>query len=128
MASGGEPTYCEVAYAGADYQVFTGRTVLFDTSVGYQPPAADPNDDGINFLSVLRAQDVIDTDLMVENPAPVQASHLSGLTKDAAGEELKKWPTRATFKLKSMTREFSSDYQIQTTDLKIPTGYDLEVA
>jgi len=27
-----------------------------------------------------------------------------------------------------MTREFSSDYEIQVTDLKVPTGYDLEAA
>ena len=39
---------------------------------------------------------------------------------------LKQYETRATFKLKSMTREFSSDYEIEVTDLMIPTGYDLE--
>ena len=39
---------------------------------------------------------------------------------------LKEVPTRAVFKLKSMTREFSSDYEIEVTDVKIPTGYDLE--
>jgi len=25
-----------------------------------------------------------------------------------------------------MTREFSTDYELQVTDLQIPTGYDLE--
>lgn len=106
IGAGGEPTYCEIAYTGADYQVFTGRTVLFDTSVGYQPPVANPNDDGINFLSTLTAADVIDIPLNV--------------SKDA--QDI----TVATFKLKSMTREFSSDYPIELTDLKIPTGYNLE--
>jgi hypothetical protein len=102
VAAGGEPTYAEVAYTGADYQQFTGRTVLFDTSVGYQPPLANPNDDGINFLSVLRPEDVIAI------PLTVSLAEV------------------ATFKLKSMTREFSSDYDLQVTDLKIPTGYNLE--
>ena len=53
IAAGGTPTYAEEAYTGADYQQFTGRIVLFDTSVGYAPPNADPNDDGIDFLSPL---------------------------------------------------------------------------
>ena len=40
--------------------------------------------------------------------------------------DIPEYETRAKFKLKSMTREFSTDYEIQVTDLKIPTGYDLE--
>jgi hypothetical protein len=126
VASGGEPTYCEIAYTGADYQQFTGRIVLFDSSVGYQPPNANPNDDGINFLSTLRVEDVIDIPLVVEYPASEQAEAIAGMTKDQASEELQKISTRATFKLKSMTREFSSDYDIEVTNLSIPTGYDLE--
>jgi hypothetical protein len=127
IASGGEPTYCSIDYAGADYQVFTGRIVLFDSSVGYEPPAANPIDDGINFLSTLRVEDVIDIPLHIENPASVQASYL-GLAgiQEVAAEILQKVPTKATFKLKSMTREFSSDYEIAVTELNIPTGYDLE--
>jgi hypothetical protein len=128
VASGGAPTYCTIDYTGADYQQFTERTVLFDSSVGYQPPSANPNDDGIDFLSVLRAEDVIETPLNVENPAFVQSSHLAHLPLAVAREEIKKVQTRATFKLKSMTREFTSDYDLQVTDLKIPTGYDLEAA
>jgi hypothetical protein len=108
VAAGGDPTYATVDYTGADYQQFTGRTVLFDTSVGYAPPLADPNDDGINFLAPLRPQDVI------EIPLSVVISEKDG--------------DRATFKLKSLTGEFSSDYDIELTDLKIPTGYDLEAA
>jgi hypothetical protein len=127
VAAGGEPTYCTIDYTGADYQQFTNRIVLLDSSVGYQPPNANPNDDGLNFLSTLRAEDVIETPLAVENPTSVQAAHLSGIKdKDVAADELKKVETRATFKLKSMTREFASDYDIQVTDLSIPTGYDLE--
>jgi hypothetical protein len=158
VAAGGSPTYCEVAYAGADYQQFTGRTILFDTSVGYQPPNADPNDDGINFLSSLRAEDVIDVPLAVVNPASVQVAYVwSHSHWDVAAESvpaynpanafgpteeelramvearaesvnnaLKQVETKATFKLKGMSREFSSDYEIAVSDLKVPTGYDLE--
>jgi hypothetical protein len=126
VAAGGLPTYCSVDYTGADYQEFTGRTVLFDTSVGYAPPNADPNDDGINFLSALSAEDVIAVPLVVENPPSVQSTAVGGLKKDQVSEVLRTVETRATFKLKSMTREFSSGYDIQVSDLKIPTGYDLE--
>jgi hypothetical protein len=152
VASGGLPTYAEVAYTGADYQQFTGRTVLVDTSVGYAPPNANPNDDGIEFLSVIRAEDVIDIPLVVENPPHVQSAYILQQTaswlnfydatyRDAEDVQksvearvehinnaLKEVETRATFKLKSMTREFSSDYEIEVTVLKIPTGIDLEAA
>jgi hypothetical protein len=151
VATGGEPTYATIDYTGADYQQFTGRTVLFDTSVGYQPPNAAPNDDGIDFLSDLKVDDVIDIGLAVENPPATQRAHIlaaggnfgnapagtmsdedrQALVKarsDAVNNALKECETRATFKLKSMTREFSSDYEIAVTSLKIPTGYDLEAA
>jgi hypothetical protein len=105
VAAGGEPTYCDIAYTGADYQQFTGRTVLFDTSVGYQPPVANPNDDGLNFLYPLSVADVIQIPLAIDY---------------SNGEKM-------TFKLKSMTRAFSTDYDVQVSDLKVPTGYDLEV-
>jgi hypothetical protein len=154
VAVEGAPTYCTIDYTGADYQQFTGRTVLLDSSVGYQPPSSNPNDDGLDFTSVLRAEDVIDQPLVVENPASVQANYVfthSGF-QDAApiirpfmtdkeqaelqaavqarsqaiANALKEVETRATFKLKSMTREFSTDYDVQVTDLKIPIGYNLE--
>ena len=33
---------------------------------------------------------------------------------------------KASFKLKSMKRGFSTDYELQVTDVQIPTGIDLE--
>jgi hypothetical protein len=148
VATGGEPTYASIDYTGADYQQFTGRTVLFDTSVGYQPPNASPNDDGVNFLSAVTTDDVIETGLVVENPPATQRSALIGgvslwqsafsmqvadpdpemiqARKLGVDNVLKQYPTRATFKLKSMTRAFSTDYEVQVSDLKIATGYDLE--
>jgi hypothetical protein len=129
VASDGTPTYCTVDYTRADYQQFTGRTVLLDSSVGYQPPNADPDDDGIEFTSTLRAEDVIDMPLVVENPTAVQYALIWPMTiKQDVEDALKTVETRATFKLKSMTREFSSDYEIQVTSLNITTGYDLEAA
>ena len=140
IAAGGDPTYCSVDYAGADYQQFTGRIELFDTSVGYAPPLADPNDDGLNFLSAITADDVIDTPLSVAYPPAVQRAALTGLSEldfillegetgtrsEVFGNILKQNETKATFKLKSMSREFSTPYDIQVTDLKVPTGYNLE--
>jgi hypothetical protein len=128
VAAGGEPTYCSVDYVGNDYQIFTGRIVLFDTSVGYQPPLANPNDDGLNFLSNLSAKDVIESGLVVEFSASEQRERVYFLHNDQVAEELKNCATKATFKLKSMTREFSSDYEVQVTDLNIPMGINLEAA
>ena len=148
-AADGGPTYCTIDYAGPDYQQFINRTVLLDTSVGYQPPAANPNDDGIDFLSTLRAEDVIETGLVVETGPDPDEEQQSPTNSGNAGTStdpfnvqevllaqatwmqnamLPQFESRATFKLKSMTREFSSDYEIQVTDLKIPTGYDLEAS
>jgi len=150
----GTPTYCSIDYVGTDYQQFNDRVVLFDegdTSVGYQPPEAAPNDDGIDFLSALRAEDVIDIPLVVENPPRDQQSYILQATlghtlprtpaadeeelqkyyettSELVGAALKQVETKLIFKLKSMTREFESDYELQVTDLKIPTGYDLEAA
>jgi len=148
-ATEGTPTYASIDYVGADYQQFIDRTILVDaftdSSVGYQPPDASPNDDGLDFLSTLRAEDVIDTDLVVEHgPDPTQdvpdMGNPANTTSNQASEAIQarsafikqqilpQYETRAKFKLKSMTREFLSDYEIQVTDLKIPAGYDLEAA
>jgi hypothetical protein len=115
----GMPTYCSTDYVGSDYQQFFERTVLVDgftdSSVGYQPPSAAPNDDGINFLSGVSVGAAIDTDLSVVMGPQEGDDSLTA-----------QFHVRATFKLKSMTRSFSTPYEIQVTDLKIPTGYDLE--
>jgi hypothetical protein len=155
IATDGRPTYCTVDYAGYDYQQFVERTVLVgvfnDTSVGYQPPSAAPNDDGIDFLSTpwnLRPENVIEQSLVVKFGPDEQAAALEGIpagpgavqTDTSGGKQdamaaydayyadiLKQYETHATFKLKSMTgRDFTTNYEIQVTDLKIPTGYDLE--
>jgi len=59
---------------------------------------------------------------------PSDEDRQAGVTAraEAVNNALKEVETRATFKLKSMTREFTTEYWIELTDLKIPTGYDLE--
>jgi hypothetical protein len=145
IATDGEPTYCSIDYCGFDYQQFTGRTVLFDSSVGYQPPNAAPNDDGLNLQGTLTAADVIEVPLSVTfGPQeqlnamgqPIGGGAVGAVGGDAgvtaqeqyAKDLMASFETHAKFKLKSMIRDFGSDYQIQLTDLKIPTGYDLEMA
>lgn len=138
VASGGEPTYASIDYVGADYQQMTGRTILLGPSVGYEPPNADPNDDGLDLLSNLSASDVIEVPLTLhigpeeegEPDLPVWSGVIGADNQDTTEEFNRKareqYKTRATFKLKSMKRDFSTDYEIQLTDLKIPTGVDLE--
>jgi len=152
VAVDGTPTYCTIEYAGADYQQFVGRTVLFDgddASVCYAPPNAAPNDDGIEFLSRLVAEDVIEEDIVVENPVSTQLEQIEDIQgqwdlsfgmpasgenrqdfgsarSDAINNTLTSVPMRAVFKLKSMNRSFATDYDLEVTTLQIPLGYDLE--
>jgi hypothetical protein len=151
VASGGEPTYCDVDYCGADYQVFTGRIVLFDSSVGYAPPASDPNDDGLELTGggLTAGPHLLATPVGIENPPDVQLAHIhsvllpssaSPLATDdarqavvaaraeAINNALAEVETKITFKLKSMTGDFTTEYVVQVTDLKVPAGYDLEAA
>jgi hypothetical protein len=142
-AAEGDPTYCTIDYVGADYQVFVNRVVLFplDLSVGYAPPVAAPNDDGLDFLSALTADDVIEVGLSVtfgpeapEESAPGGIAHspeeaaamLAANQAWVSDNIMPSYETHGTFKLKSMTRAFETAYEIEMTDLKIPTGYDLE--
>jgi hypothetical protein len=79
----GTPTYAEANVMGPDVQQFTGGTVLFDPSdpsVGYTPPLFLPNDDGVDFLTTLTADDLIEVPLSVENSPAVQLAHLSAKT------------------------------------------------
>ena len=57
---------------------------------------------------------------------PEIASAMLQARNEDAANALKGRETKATFKLKSMTREFSTPYDIQVTDVKVPTGYNLE--
>jgi len=139
----GTPTYCTVDYVGFDYQQYIGRAVLvgIDGSVAYEPPVAEPNDDGLDLLSGLTADDVIEVPLVVEvGPDPEDevieqppwVGTVGQTAEQARAEYIKKaltnYEVRAKFKLISMTRDFSTDYDVQVSDLKIPTGYDLEAA
>jgi hypothetical protein len=47
----GEPVYVDTDYVADDYQQFTGQTVVLPTltDVGYSPPIAAPDDDGLVF-------------------------------------------------------------------------------
>jgi len=155
VTTAGTPTYCTIDYAGFDYQQFVDRVVLIDpgdTSVSYEPPQSAPNDDGLELLSVLRVEDVLEQPLVVEfgpveqedglnaqlepfrqagliaDPPPDDSPQALAERSDAFKEMLRQLETKATFKLKSMTREFSTDYEIEVSDVNIPTGIDLEAA
>jgi hypothetical protein len=39
---------------------------------------------------------------------------------------LPQYETQATFKLKDVTGDITNEYTVTTSDLKIPTGYNLE--
>jgi hypothetical protein len=144
-ATAGSPTYCDVSYVGVDYQQFINRTVLVsafgDSSVGYEVINADPNDDGFNFP--LSAGGVFEQNpAVIFGPDPTQSvppghTAITASTQSTVEEKLAarqefatqvlaKYEARETFKLKSLTGSFETDYAVTVTDLKIPTGYNLE--
>ena len=54
-------------------------------------------------------------------------SEILAANAERINNQLKANPTKVEFKLKSMTKEFTSNYLITVSELKIPTGYNLEV-
>lgn len=140
----GVGTYVEDDYIEAGHFEESGGTELFDSSVGFTPPLFDPNDDGLDFIGGFNATDAIDTALSVTNPFTSQQaaifSQLNGFFFTLQGEDavearntavnavLNSVKTSMSFKLKSMTREFESPYEIDVTGLKVPTMIDLEAA
>jgi hypothetical protein len=152
----GTSIYDDGDYDDGDYGEVDGGTELFDSSVGYTPPVFAPNDDGLDFVAGLSADDVIDVPLSVTWPASDQETAIrDGLkgwfsspsgTSNAAtddptqtvGQEmitqrskaitdfLDTIHTVASIRLKSMTQGFSSPYTIAVTELKVPTMIDLE--
>lgn len=140
----GVGTYIEDDYIEAGHFEESGGTELFDSSVGYTPPLFDPNDDGLDFIGGFSATDSFDTTLSVTNPWTMQEAEilsrlrpffftLSGsdsvdARNTAVNNVLNDIKTSMTFKLKSMTREFESPYEIDVTGLKIPTMINIEAA
>lgn len=140
----GVGTYVEDDYIEAGHFEEAGGTELFDSSVGFTPPLFDPNDDGLDFIGGFGATDAFDTALSITNPYTTQQSailsRLNGFFFTLNGEEavearttavnavLNDLKTTMSFKLKSMTREFESPYEIDVTGLKVPTMIDLEAA
>jgi len=145
----GDPVYVQDGYVEAGYQAYEGSTLLFDDSVGFTPPVFAPQDDGIDFLSGLTPEEVIEQPLEVTFPPAEQRPAIEALAggwsgagplvtdeeaqahvsarAEAVSAVLKDMPTTARFKLKSMQAEFSSPYEIAVTEMKIPTGFNLEV-
>lgn len=142
----GTGTYVAEDYFGPcdDVQEKTGGTELFDSSVGYTPPLFDPNDDGLDFIGGFSANDSFETALSITNSYAIQqAAILSRLApffgtlsgsdavsarSTAVNAVLDDIKTVATFKLKSMTQDFESPYEIEVTNLKVPTMINLEAA
>lgn len=108
-AIAGQPTWAEEAYAGNDYQEYTGKQVVIETGksdVGFTVPLANPQDDGINFGVGLSPFSILRSPITVPsvNPPVVR------------------------FSLKPLSGEFESPYEVDVTQLKIPKLIDLEAA
>ena len=135
IAVNGTPNYVDPSYVGASYQQFTGQMVAIDTSITYSPP--NPVAGGLNLLGPLTAADVIEVPLSVTLGAIPPASQVPPM-KPGTPDALKtatdfinaywipQYETTAKFKLIDVTGDVTADYTIDTSQLKIPTGYNLE--
>jgi hypothetical protein len=144
----GDPVYVEEGYVQLGYQAYEGRTILFDEALGFTPPVFNPQDDGIDFLAGLKAEDVLAEPLQPTYSTANPAARTSKRATARAGEDEKTYQEQANeylqaraeaekarldadatsvrMKLKSMTAAFSSPYEITTTVMKVPTGFNLE--
>jgi hypothetical protein len=151
----GSPVYAEWDVMGPDVQESTGGSVVFDNDmndVAYSDPLFLPNDDGVDFLSTLTADDLIEEALTVQNPPALQrAALINGVAGPGMeqgiqpymvgklpGQEavdarnrtvlriLEEVPTAARFKLKNMTGSFQQEQDIDVTVLKVPAMINLE--
>ena len=134
----GTPNYADPSYTGKDYQQFNGQMITIDTSVAYSPP--QPVAGGLNLLGPLTADEVIEVPLtVIVGPAaldqpptipPLKAGQTALETAENFWKETQEpaYETKATFKLIDVTGDLTTNYVIETSQLKIPTGYDLAQA
>lgn len=123
--------------------------------VGFTSPLFGANDDGLNFFANIDVEDIIDEPLVVLFPPATQALHLGGqnpfstiplpppssIPGGSSGERnqqavqersaslqntLEQIQTQVLFKLKPMSEVFSSNYDIDVTNLIVPKHIDLE--
>lgn len=141
----GEPTYCEEAYCGDDYQAFTGGTrVAAYGDVTFDPPDEVPFDDGLNFRRGLGITDVVRL-VQYANTPTVQRQKMNEACKPnsiavsifatpaAPADEgslkavLDTYPTQISVKLRPMSGgPFVGGVPITVSDLVLPKQIDLE--
>lgn len=149
----GEPTWVEDGWVEDGWQERSGRrTVAFESSVGFELPRFNPNDDGLDFVRGVEHDQLFDADLVVTNgPASQRAAVDSNLRtfgvykmfsfqaqqtggpqgyinsrSEFIGQVLNEVPLSVSFKLKSMKSKITSSYTLMMTDLKIPNMLPLE--
>jgi hypothetical protein len=148
VAVPGTGDWVEADYVEVGYQEAVGTISAFNDDVGFEVPLFNPNDDGIDFISGVTAEDAIEQALVVVNPPATQRAALlaaiagwgtPGLIggnaeqrqalldsrTEAMNAALQANETVATFKLRSMRKEFESPYPINVEDLVVPQQIDL---
>lgn len=137
-AEAGTPTYVADGYVDVGYQFYVNQTVLIGTSdIAYTVPVDEPNDDGIVFPITKIPFITQPTVTHVRIGPGGQDEPLGPLTPPLDGvlgpdiekivtDYMNTVETRLTFSLPSLTgSKFASQYNIATTQLKIPAGINL---
>jgi hypothetical protein len=136
-STAGTGHYASTNYVGGVYQQLSGQMNAIGTSVAYSPPNPVSNPNSINFLGTVTAADVIEVPLSVQYGAIPPAQQIPPImvgSPDALKTAtdfvdaywIPQYETQATFKLKDVTGDITNEYTVTTSDLKIPTGYNLE--
>jgi hypothetical protein len=155
----GTPSYVDASVLGPDVQQFTGQTVIPSslTDVGYSPPVAAPDDDGLVFP--LDKSQIVVTEEIKGSTAAQQTAIMSSFASMAKAAQLAQYATNsiagsiitqqieilanANSVSRGLNRNaiyydaqikpvnngpFFALYRITTTKLEAPQGINLEAA
>ncbi|WP_375782918.1 hypothetical protein ACE10Z_23680 [Bradyrhizobium sp. Pha-3] len=155
----GNPTWCAADFLGSDYQVFSSSIVVIGdaSDVGYTPPVAAPNDDGLVF-PLTKDQIVISEAVRGDAGAQgaavgsalnamAQAARLGALQTSDLGTSAMIQKQIQALQANSVQRattlnpiwydavlkplsglEFNAFYNVKLTQLTCPKGIDLQAA
>lgn len=153
----GEPVYIDQDYIEDDYQQFTGQTIVLPTlsDVGYSPPIAAPDDDGLvfpldksqivvtesvkasdqqgaikgAFASMARAAQLAQIPTSTLSQSVINQRIEIEANANSVSRALQRHPVYYDAQIKPVNSgPFFDLYKITTTELQAPKGIDLEAA
>jgi hypothetical protein len=137
QTSRGVGTYAQDGYMQDGYQQRIGQVVAaLSGQVGYEIPAIEPNDDGLDFTQPMKWTDIV-TFFQVTNGPEVQRAAMQSvkaepfklLDQNRVSEKLQELPTTVKIELRPFTGgPFETVFDLNVTDLVVPAQINLEAS